>query len=215
MHYIIDIKHARRLELGMTPAAIFIHKNLFKFMRADGRIDINAMLTNMNEWRSTELTELCGRVHDFCALAQGAVVTWYPEDVSVIGAKKFAAMPNFKDFSLREDGDNSEAVLLPVTYVFTRQRIEDLVSNAAASNMTQQWAEWINTGDGHFDWKLNDFEAVPEKSYQLTFKKCVEALKLMAVQHPRHFNAILKGNDDEVTADVFIQLATIGEVVYR
>lgn len=214
MHYIIDIKHARRLELGMTPAAIFIHKNLFEFMRADGRVDINAMLTNMNEWRSTELTALCGRVHDFCALAKGAVVTWYSEGVGIIGATKFAAMPNLKDFSIREEPDASEAVLLPVTYVFTRRRIEDLVSNAEVSGMVRQWAQWFSTGVGRFDWELNDYQAEPEKSYQLTFKKCVEALKLMAVQHPRHFNDILKGNDDEVTADVFIQLATIGEVIY-
>lgn len=39
-------------------------------------------------------------------------------------------------------------------------------------------------------------------------------LRLMAEKYPSHMGAVLDGNDDAGTADVFLQLCLFGEVVY-
>jgi len=39
-------------------------------------------------------------------------------------------------------------------------------------------------------------------------------LEILATQHPRHFAAILTGDDDAETADALIQCALLGEVIY-
>jgi hypothetical protein len=41
-----------------------------------------------------------------------------------------------------------------------------------------------------------------------------QGLSIMAKKHPRHFGNLLAGNADAETADVFVQLAMFGEVVY-
>ena len=39
-------------------------------------------------------------------------------------------------------------------------------------------------------------------------------LHLMSVKYPHHFADLLAGNDDAITADVFLQLSLLGEIVY-
>lgn len=41
-----------------------------------------------------------------------------------------------------------------------------------------------------------------------------KAEELMLLQYRKDFGDILSGNDDAITADVFFQLAVMGEVVY-
>ena len=42
----------------------------------------------------------------------------------------------------------------------------------------------------------------------------VRGLKLMAEKQPRHWTDFMDENDDAITADVFLQLAVFGEVIY-
>lgn len=53
-----------------------------------------------------------------------------------------------------------------------------------------------------------------KKIGRLTLVSCRKALTLMALHHPRHFSNIITENDDAETADVFLQLAVLGEVIY-
>ena len=48
----------------------------------------------------------------------------------------------------------------------------------------------------------------------LDIKACVKGLELMASKHPEHWKDFITEGDDAITADVFLQLATMGEVVY-
>ena len=40
------------------------------------------------------------------------------------------------------------------------------------------------------------------------------ALELMHAKYPRHYADLIQGNDDAETADVFLQLCVLGEVLY-
>lgn len=48
----------------------------------------------------------------------------------------------------------------------------------------------------------------------VTFEDFRTGLRLFADNHRRHFNDWVEENDDAITADVFMQLVILGEVVY-
>lgn len=48
----------------------------------------------------------------------------------------------------------------------------------------------------------------------VTLPKLIAGLRLMATQHPRHFLNFINEDEDASTGDVFLQLATFGEVIY-
>lgn len=50
--------------------------------------------------------------------------------------------------------------------------------------------------------------------HPLTMERMVEGLKLMAAKYPNQFAAFLTESDDAETADIFLQLAVLGELVY-
>lgn len=61
--------------------------------------------------------------------------------------------------------------------------------------------------------KLEDFE--DEKArYTLTLAKIKKGLTVMAKKYPKHFASILKEDTDSETADVLLQCALFGEVIY-
>jgi hypothetical protein len=66
------------------------------------------------------------------------------------------------------------------------------------------------------DFKMNvyDCESDGEVLGVVTQESCIKAFTLMAEQHTSHFDDMLSGNDDATTADIFFQLATLGEVQY-
>lgn len=51
-------------------------------------------------------------------------------------------------------------------------------------------------------------------TYRLTFLSIRHALELMADQYPRHFANLVGDNADGETADVLVQLAVLGDIVY-
>ncbi len=61
--------------------------------------------------------------------------------------------------------------------------------------------------------KLEDFE--DEKArHTLTLAKIKKGLTIMANKYPKHFASILQDNTDADTADVLLQCALLGEIVY-
>lgn len=94
------------------------------------------------------------------------------------------------------------------------QRIRDTVENAlyGAINYWCDKADW-------------DSEKLTLKVREATYASGLDrpkwhtcdfakGLKLMAEKSPRHFGDLLAQNDDAETADVLVQYAALGEVVY-
>jgi hypothetical protein len=51
-------------------------------------------------------------------------------------------------------------------------------------------------------------------SGRISKKSIARALQLMADKYPRHFGDIMQDNSDSETADVFFQLAVLGDLIY-
>lgn len=49
---------------------------------------------------------------------------------------------------------------------------------------------------------------------EITHDSCQKAFKLMMETHSKHFSNMMSENYDAETADIFFQLATMGEVVF-
>jgi hypothetical protein len=62
------------------------------------------------------------------------------------------------------------------------------------------------------DNELNDGEE-PTK-YHLTMNNVRKGLELMRDQYPRHYADLVEEQDDAITGDVWLQLATFGELIY-
>ncbi len=67
--------------------------------------------------------------------------------------------------------------------------------------------------DRGIELELQDFEDATAR-YSLTFAKIKKGLTIMASKYPRHFKSILEDNTDAETADVLLQCALLGEIVY-
>ncbi len=67
--------------------------------------------------------------------------------------------------------------------------------------------------ENKYELKLEDFE--DEKArYTLTLGKIKKGLTIMAKKYPKHFASILEENTDADTADVLLQCALFGELIY-
>lgn len=82
-----------------------------------------------------------------------------------------------------------------------------------------KWAKALMFGKGvvvydcyEMDNELNDGEE-PTK-YHLTMDNVRKGLELMRDQYPRHYADLVEEQDDAITGDVWLQLATFGELIY-
>lgn len=114
-------------------------------------------------------------------------------------------------------------IKVTVTHEFDNDDIINLLSG-----MRYCWYWCKNAGD--FDlisvqqrildgetWKAEEFDDVEDKiikKYSVNLRTLKKGLKLMAEQHPDHFSDIVNETDDSTTADVLLQLSTIGEIKY-
>jgi hypothetical protein len=113
------------------------------------------------------------------------------------------------------------------------QRIEDLLTNATegGSNYWYMIEKYIypegKTADTlklefpHCQMPFNGGAIVfssleePEKAHViLDYKKCLKGLSIMAKKYPSHFADWQTENDDAITADVWLQCALYGDVIY-
>lgn len=60
----------------------------------------------------------------------------------------------------------------------------------------------------------NDEREATKPARRLDRARLAEALALWAKECPRHFGDWLAENDDSTTADTFLQIAVLGEIVY-
>lgn len=83
-----------------------------------------------------------------------------------------------------------------------------------------KWAEGLLRGKGvvvYDCYALDEAETEEEKAearHEITLDNVKKGLELMRDQYPRHFADLVEENDDLITGDVWLQLATFGELVY-
>ncbi len=87
-----------------------------------------------------------------------------------------------------------------------------------------KWATALLSGKGvmlydlydeNVDEDIEDIKEFPkEAKHHLTIENIRKGLELMRDQYPRHYADLVEENDDLITGDVFLQLATFGELIY-
>lgn len=68
--------------------------------------------------------------------------------------------------------------------------------------------------DEDVDWGSELSEFPESAKHHLTIEDVKKGLELMRDQYPRHWADLVEQNDDAVTGDVWLQLATFGDLIY-
>jgi hypothetical protein len=63
-------------------------------------------------------------------------------------------------------------------------------------------------------WSITLYGKNTEALGSLMLLNLIAGLRLMSTQHPRHFLNFINEDEDADTGDVFLQLATFGELIY-
>lgn len=123
---------------------------------------------------------------------------------------------------MSSDKEIKEAeVTITVKYDFKGDDIMNLLIGAFEGG-SGYWATFSPLGDYPPN-KLSDLygkmvvkniEEDGKPTYLLTKEKIQKGLELFVEKEPRHFSDFQSGNDDAVTADVFLQMCVLGEVIY-
>lgn len=126
-----------------------------------------------------------------------------------------------------------EYIEVKATVRIPNQKIMDLITTAIEGGCNY-WAKFVFPQD--YKEQYGSFEQIPFKDGQIEVHDCETdkmlgyinqatmqvGLQLMAdrkdlkgqVVPARHFKNLATDNEDQETADVFLQLATMGEIVY-
>ncbi len=116
------------------------------------------------------------------------------------------------------------------TYEIPNDRVADLLCSAfdPLSRAVSYWAEVSGNKKGESNapywWEypiskggelfIKDVEADKGETFVLDEIAIQRGLQIMARDHERHMNDFISENDDNDTADVFIQCCLFGEVLY-
>lgn len=91
---------------------------------------------------------------------------------------------------------------------------------------TEPHPEGIDGPPGHFEaapltggaWVLrilpDDGDPRGGELHTLDRAACERGIAVMAEKYPRHFTDLVTENDDAITADVFVQCALFGDIIY-
>jgi hypothetical protein len=73
-----------------------------------------------------------------------------------------------------------------------------------------------DTYDEEVDWdEMDDISQFPQSAkHHITLDDVRKGLELMRDNYPRHWADLVEEQDDLITGDVFLQLATFGELIY-
>lgn len=120
---------------------------------------------------------------------------------------------------------NNFKIMFNVQIEISRDEIENILINAFYSGIGQ-WAE-VKKVNKPKDVEIACWEVSPisggsiliydfheKKIYNLNLKKIEKGLKVMSQKFPKHFADFLSGNDDAITADVFIQCCLFQDIIY-
>jgi hypothetical protein len=120
----------------------------------------------------------------------------------------------------------NNAIQIKMIVEVDRQRVVDTLINALEGG-SNYWIEKYSLGSGEDDSEkelqniLNNKATMTiqenerdAKTYQLTGECFEKALQKMANMYSWHFKNLVDENDDAETADVLLQLATFGRIIY-
>ncbi len=135
---------------------------------------------------------------------------------------------------MNSDSKTTTAVSVNAKIEISHERVSDLIVTAFEGSIGY-WAargayvlpnnptykpdapkySWVPVNDGGsveiYEMDENGGEGA---RHILDLAACKRGLQLMADRHSRHFDDVVNGTFDATTADVFIQLAVLGEIVY-
>ena len=110
----------------------------------------------------------------------------------------------------------------PVVKAYKSDAEKGLFNNCECRE--DKWAEGLLHGKGvmvydcydeNIDEDADDFTQFPKSAkHPLTIDDVRKGLELMRDEYPHHFADLVGEEDDLITGDVFLQLATFGEVIY-
>lgn len=112
---------------------------------------------------------------------------------------------------------------IKTTYTLVKTDIESLLSSM---RMSHYWCEnagdfdlisvqqKITDGGSHVAKEYDDSDGKIIGRYPVNLKMLKKGLERMASEYPKHYADIVNNNDDADTADVLLQLATLGEIKY-
>ena len=102
-------------------------------------------------------------------------------------------------------------------------RIADMIVNAAEGG-SNYWCEITGREtldysnlvmEGNSTLTVTDHETEEGViGFILDAAKCAKGVQIMAEKYPQHFHNLVNENDDAETADVFLQCAIFGELIY-
>lgn len=121
-----------------------------------------------------------------------------------------------------------KTLIVTVNKSLPMNRIGDLLCTMYESSPSiAQWAECIDfilpTASVTYRWEypmtdgallFKDIEANNGEIYTLDLGAVQRGLQVMAHDYPRHWADFLNENEDSITADVFLQCALFGSVIY-
>jgi hypothetical protein len=87
----------------------------------------------------------------------------------------------------------------------------DIKQYQTSGKFTEEWLKEMLAANGELE--ISDIET-DEKLGVVNAETLQRAWKLMREEHPEHFHNAVNENWDAETADVFLQLAVIGELVF-
>lgn len=95
------------------------------------------------------------------------------------------------------------------------EKSTDLIIEATPGMKGQPFVDRLMTAiEKGIQVEIHDIEDEESVLGILTSESWAKAEKLMIEKHRGHLGNVLAGNDDASTADVFFQLAVLGDVVY-
>jgi len=89
--------------------------------------------------------------------------------------------------------------------------ISDFTEDALTNDYYPTYIQAVTHDDVHI--MLYDVED-HETTWKLTREGLAKGLQLLSEEYPKHYRDMLAGHDDADTADAFLQLAALEEIVY-
>ena len=120
-----------------------------------------------------------------------------------------------------------ETVMVKTEVAITQQRVEDLLCGAFEGG-SNYWAYFVVSKKQKQGVKIDYIYEIATRGGEITIndretgetlgflneESIKKGLQLMAEKYPNRFIDVVNENDDADTADIFVQLAVMGELVF-
>lgn len=112
-------------------------------------------------------------------------------------------------------GFHNNPIVITLTFHLSEGTFHDHVTTSVEGG-SNYWAR-IDVGEHQPGWRnyfTAKFTTVEGKTYELSLDKLKAGLQIVADKYPHHFKDIIEQDGDATAADVLVQCALFGEIVY-